>query len=50
MPAGSCHQHLLAARLDALGIPYRREHHRDSDSIYFSDLDGATLEVMVLRS
>ncbi|MGZ4214544.1 MAG: VOC family protein [Solirubrobacteraceae bacterium] len=43
-------QRLLAARLDALGIPYRRERHRDSDSIYFSDLDGATLEVMVLRS
>ena len=40
-------QRLLAARLDALGIPYRRERHRNSDSIYFSDLDGATLEVMV---
>jgi catechol-2,3-dioxygenase len=43
-------QLLLSARLDALGIPYRRERHRDSDSIYFSDLDGATLEVMVPRS
>jgi catechol-2,3-dioxygenase len=40
----------LAARLDALGVPYRRERHRHSDSIYFSDLDGATLEVMVPRS
>jgi catechol-2,3-dioxygenase len=43
-------QRLLAARLDARGIPYRRERHRDSDSIYFSDLDGATLEIMVPRS
>jgi catechol 2,3-dioxygenase-like lactoylglutathione lyase family enzyme len=43
-------QRLLAARLDALGIPYRRERHGDSDSIYFCDLDGATLEVMVPRS
>jgi catechol-2,3-dioxygenase len=43
-------QHLLCARLDALAIPYRRERHRDSDSVYFCDLDGATLEVMVPRS
>ena len=43
-------QRLVAARLDALGIAYQRERHRDSDSIYFSDLDGATLEVMVPRS
>jgi catechol-2,3-dioxygenase len=43
-------QRLLIARLQTLGIPYQRERHRDSDSIYFSDLDGATLEVMVHRS
>jgi catechol-2,3-dioxygenase len=42
-------QRLLAVRLEALGISYQRERHRDSDSIYFSDLDGATLEVMVPR-
>jgi catechol 2,3-dioxygenase-like lactoylglutathione lyase family enzyme len=42
-------QRELAARLDGLAIPYRRERHRDgdSDSIYFRDPDGATLEVMV---
>jgi len=39
----------LADRLDRLQIPYEREAHRDSDSIYFRDLDGATLEVMVPR-
>jgi catechol 2,3-dioxygenase-like lactoylglutathione lyase family enzyme len=39
----------LAERLDRLRIPYRHEAHRDRDSIYFSDLDGATLEVMVPR-
>jgi catechol-2,3-dioxygenase len=39
----------LAERLDRLHIPYRHEPHRDSDSIYFCDLDGATLEVMVPR-
>ncbi|MGZ4246923.1 MAG: VOC family protein [Solirubrobacteraceae bacterium] len=43
-------QRLLVARLDTLGIPYRRERHSDSDSIYFSDLDGSTPEVMVPRS
>jgi catechol 2,3-dioxygenase-like lactoylglutathione lyase family enzyme len=37
----------LRARLDRLAIPYRRERHRNSDSIYFRDPDGATLEVMV---
>jgi catechol 2,3-dioxygenase-like lactoylglutathione lyase family enzyme len=42
-------QRLLVARLDAVGIPYQRERHIDSDSIYFADLDGATLEVMVPR-
>ena len=42
-------QRFLTARLDALGIAYRRERHRDSDSLYFSDLDGSMLEVMVPR-
>lgn len=37
----------LSIRLDGLAIPYRRERHPDSDSIYFRDPDGATLEVMV---
>src|SRR5262249_41024549 len=40
----------LVIRLQELAIPYRRERHRDSDSIYFSDPDGATLEVAVPRS
>jgi catechol 2,3-dioxygenase-like lactoylglutathione lyase family enzyme len=44
--AGQCR---LAERLDQLRIPYRHERHRDSDSTYFCDLDGATLEVMVPR-
>jgi catechol 2,3-dioxygenase-like lactoylglutathione lyase family enzyme len=42
-------QRMLTQRLDGLAIPYRRERHRDSDSIYFSDPDGTTLEVMVPR-
>jgi catechol 2,3-dioxygenase-like lactoylglutathione lyase family enzyme len=42
-------QRQLAARLDRLAIPYRSERHRDSASIYFSDPDGTTLEVMVPR-
>jgi catechol 2,3-dioxygenase-like lactoylglutathione lyase family enzyme len=40
-------QRLLAARLSRLAIPYRCERHRDSHSIYFSDPDGTTIEVMV---
>ena len=40
-------QRRLAAALDRLAIPYRREHHRASDSLYFRDPDGTTLEVMV---
>jgi glutathione S-transferase fosA5 len=42
-------QQRLAARLDHLGIRYQPERHRDSDSIYFRDLDGTMLEVMVPR-
>ena len=34
-------------RLERLAIPYRRERHRDHDSVYFADPDGATLEIMV---
>jgi catechol-2,3-dioxygenase len=40
-------QRAVAARLDRLGIAYRPERHRDSDSIYFADPEGTTLEVMV---
>jgi catechol 2,3-dioxygenase-like lactoylglutathione lyase family enzyme len=40
----------LAARLDRLGIAYRPERHRDSDSLYFADPDGTTLEIMTPRS
>jgi catechol 2,3-dioxygenase-like lactoylglutathione lyase family enzyme len=42
-------QRRVVARLDRLGIVYTPERHRDSDSIYFPDLDGAMLEVMVPR-
>jgi catechol 2,3-dioxygenase-like lactoylglutathione lyase family enzyme len=34
-------------RLERLAVPYRRERHRDHDSLYFADPDGATLEIMV---
>ena len=40
----------LAARLARLGVAYRCERHRVSDSLYFSDPDGTTLEVLVRRS
>jgi catechol 2,3-dioxygenase-like lactoylglutathione lyase family enzyme len=40
-------QRRLVERLERRGIPYRPERHRTHDSIYFRDLDGATLEVMV---
>ena len=43
-PAG---QREVRERLERLGIPYRPERHRISESIYFRDLDGATLELMV---
>ncbi|MGN6867718.1 MAG: VOC family protein [Solirubrobacteraceae bacterium] len=42
-------QSRLAERLDRLHIPYQAERHSDSDSIYFRDLDGTTLEVTVPR-
>jgi catechol-2,3-dioxygenase len=37
----------VRARLEHLAIPCRSERHRDHDSIYFSDPDGVTVEVMV---
>ena len=43
-------QHALMIRLQELAIPYRSERHRDSDSIYFSDPEGTTLEVAVPKS
>jgi catechol-2,3-dioxygenase len=43
-------QRSLVIRLEELAIPYRSERHRDSDSIYFSDPEGTTLEVSVPRS
>jgi catechol 2,3-dioxygenase-like lactoylglutathione lyase family enzyme len=42
-------QRRLAERLDRLHIPYQCERHIDSDSIYFRDMDGTTLEVTVPR-
>ena len=40
-------QRAVRERLERLGVPYVPERHRSSDSIYFRDLDGATLELMV---
>jgi catechol 2,3-dioxygenase-like lactoylglutathione lyase family enzyme len=40
-------QQRVLDRLERLAIPYRRERHRDHDSVYFADPDGATLELMV---
>lgn len=40
-------QERLTRRLDGLGISYRPERHRDSDSVYFAGPDGTMLEVMV---
>jgi catechol 2,3-dioxygenase-like lactoylglutathione lyase family enzyme len=42
-------QRALVARLRRLGIPYRRERHAQTDSVYFADPDGTVLEVMVSR-
>jgi catechol 2,3-dioxygenase-like lactoylglutathione lyase family enzyme len=49
LATGPADQRRLAVRLDRLGIPYMPERHRDSDSIYFRDLDDTVLEVMVPR-
>jgi catechol 2,3-dioxygenase-like lactoylglutathione lyase family enzyme len=49
LATGPAEQRRLAVRLDRLGIPYTPERHRDSDSIYFRDLDDTVLEVMVPR-
>jgi catechol 2,3-dioxygenase-like lactoylglutathione lyase family enzyme len=43
-PAGMAQ---VAARLDRLGVAYRAERHRDHDSLYVPDPDGAMVEVMV---
>ena len=40
-------QQRVIDRLERLAIPYRRERHRDHDSLYFADPDGSTLEIMV---
>jgi len=47
LATGRADQERLAHRLDGLAISYRRERHRDHDSLYFADPDGTTLEVMV---
>jgi len=39
-------QRQVLDRLESLAIPYRSERHTSSDSIYFRDPDGTTLEVM----
>lgn len=40
-------QRALIERLERLGVPYRSERHSTSDSIYFTDPDGITLEILV---
>jgi catechol-2,3-dioxygenase len=40
-------QALVRERLGRLAIPWRSERHRDHDSLYLDDPDGATVEVMV---
>jgi catechol-2,3-dioxygenase len=40
-------QRTIVARLERLSIPFRPEAHRDHDSVYFTDPDGTTLEIMV---
>jgi catechol-2,3-dioxygenase len=50
LATGAPDQRSLVMRLKELAIPYRRERHRDSDSIYFSDPEGTTLEIAVPRS
>ena len=40
-------QRRVRDRLEHLALPYRAERHRDSDSMYFRDPDGHTVEVMV---
>ncbi len=42
-------QRRLMTHLERLDIPFRPERHRDHDSIYFTDPDGTTLEIMVPR-
>jgi hypothetical protein len=37
----------VVGRLEQVAIPFRRERHRDHDSVYFADPDGSTLEIMV---
>ncbi|HEX6388859.1 MAG TPA: VOC family protein [Solirubrobacteraceae bacterium] len=40
----------IVERLDRLGIAYRPERHRDSDSVYVPDADGTMLEIMAPRA
>ena len=43
-------QERVVANLERLAIPFRRESHRDHDSVYFPDPDGSMLEIMVSSS
>lgn len=40
-------QEQVRAGLERLAVPHRLVHHRDHDSLYFDDPDGATIEVML---